>query len=491
MSGLSEIPVVRAADTSLVETYKNTAIDKLIIQYIRRNMHTTCSGCTANKCGDTKGCPDNKDMPSWLEEWNLAVTAYRENNRELFLQKIKEAWKVLSHSPLTAVTGRICPAPCQGDLLPETTTGCVEQIGGGQSVSIKTPERIITDIAWQEGWVATGFQEKIPKSNGKKIAVIGSGPAGYAMAWKLAQDGFQVTVYEKDKHVGGLMTYGIPDAKLPQDIVAREWKLLTDTGRVIVHTDQEVSYDQIRGEHDEVAFASGKPLPMELVDNDRQPIEGRDLPGVDFAINLLHRHQEVSLGERGDYEELDVQGEDVLVLGAGDSADDTVHTSNLLRANSVDMAIRKTQEDFEATKPSPCAYSPKQIGKHDRRWGTVVTKIEETEEGRKLVHFKTTTDEGEKVWTKEYGKVLNAYGFQKSVGEKVGEGNPNITRKTRGAIQLVDETFVAGDAAHMTRAKRRDLVVSAIADGVEQTELIKQKFFPGKKERHVATFFKE
>ncbi len=454
------------------------------IRRMRDQMISACSNCSIPTCrsdGETAalgGCPDSKEIPKWLAAWNTAIGALKEDRNLVFRARVQEAWKHLSASPLTRVTGRICPAPCEGTQIDDDRSGCIENRGGGTPVKIKKPEMLISDLAWHYKWAQEGLQEKIPEeTNGKRIAVVGSGPAGYAAAWQLVQDGYEVTVFEKDTTAGGLMTYGIPDIKLPQAIVSEEWQLLTDTGRVTLKTGKRVTNDELAN-FDDILWAVGKQLPMELVDNDGNPIEGRESEGVGYAMDFLRGHQAHRLGETED-NPLTAQNKSVLVLGAGDTAEDTVHTANLHSAQSVQMAIRKPEAAFIASRKYPTAYSPEQIGPHERHYGTVITKIESLPEGRLRAHFITTGPDGNtQEWQQDYDLILNAYGFQKALEPEMEGVTGDITRNTRGHLAFVDDAMVAGDAAHMSATIAEDLVVTAVSEGVQQAKRIHAKHFP-------------
>ncbi len=474
------------ATDAIIEVLIPEGLLDQVYHYMRTKMVSICSDCKISTCssGMVKdvqgGCPDSKEIPRWLQAWNRAIGALKEDRTLVFSAAVHEAWQDLSASPLTRITGRICPAPCEGTQLPGDSSGCIENRGGTPPVSIKKPEQLISDLAWHFGWAEQGFQEKIPKeTNGKKIAVIGSGPAGYAAAWQLVQDGYEVTVFEKDGTAGGLMTYGIPDIKLPQDIVSQEWRLLTETGRVTVETNTNATAERIEGFQDRI-WAVGKQLPMELVDNDGSPVDGSDSEGIGYAMDFLRAHQAHQL-EETDTNIMSAEEKTVLVLGAGDTAEDTVHTANLQFAQSVDMAIRKVEAEFKSNRKYPSAYTPEQIGSHERHYGTIITKIEALNGGSLCAHFVTTAADGStREWQKEFDMILNAYGFQKTLEPEMAGVSSDITRDTRGRLGFVDEALVAGDAAHIGRTTAEDLVVTALHEGVQRANGIHQKHFPPK-----------
>jgi glutamate synthase (NADPH/NADH) small chain len=246
------------------------------------------------------GCPINNLIP----EWNDLV--YRGHWREA-LERLHKT------NNFPEFTGRVCPAPCEG--------ACVLGITS-PPVTIKNIECSIIDRGFEEGWVTP----RPPATRtGKKIAVIGSGPAGLACAAQLNRVGHTVTVYERSDRIGGLLMYGIPNMKLEKWIVQRRVNLLADEGVKFV-TNCEVGKDidavQVREENDAVCLCTGATKPRDL------PIPGRDLQGVHFAMEFLHGNTKSLLdSDLQDGKCINVKGKKVIVIGGGDTGNDCLGTS--------------------------------------------------------------------------------------------------------------------------------------------------------------------
>ncbi|MCG2788136.1 MAG: glutamate synthase subunit beta [Anaerolineae bacterium] len=259
--------------------------------------------------GMAAGCPVNNLIPEWNDlvyrgHWRLALERLHKTNN------------------FPEFTGRVCPAPCEGSC----TAGRM-----GDPVSIKSIECAIVDKGFEEGWIVP---EPPPFRSGKKVAVVGSGPAGLAAAAQLNRAGHLVTVYERANRIGGLLTYGIPNMKLDKKIVQRRVDLLAAEGVTFV-TGVEIGKDkpaeELRDDFDAVILCGGATQPRDL------PIEGRDLKGIHFAMEFLQgntRHllngstPKVGWEERSGYGELiSAEGKDVIVIGGGDTGTDCVGTS--------------------------------------------------------------------------------------------------------------------------------------------------------------------
>ncbi|MDR0787634.1 MAG: glutamate synthase subunit beta [Gemmatimonadota bacterium] len=250
--------------------------------------------------GQTTGCPLNNLIPEWNDQvsrgnWRRALDLLHETNN------------------FPEFTGRVCPAPCEG--------ACVLGINDAP-VTIKSIEAAIINRGWEEGWIAPS-----PPAvrTGKKVAVIGSGPAGLAAAAELNRAGHQVTVFERADRIGGLLTYGIPQMKLENAVVQRRVQLLADEGVVFV-TGTEVgrSYptEKLRSEFDAVVLCGGSTVPRDL------DIEGRDLEGIHFAMDFLSATEKSLLDshlEDGNF--ISTSGRNVVVIGGGDTGTDCVSTS--------------------------------------------------------------------------------------------------------------------------------------------------------------------
>lgn len=259
-----------------------------------------CMDCGTPFCQSDTGCPVDNLIP----EWNDLVY----NNR---WQDANERLHLTNNFP--EFTGRVCPAPCEG--------ACVLGINE-PAVTIKNIECAIVDRAFDEGWI----QSKAPaKRSGKKVAVIGSGPAGLAAAEQLNAAGHLVTVYERADRIGGLLMYGIPNMKLEKQIVDRRVQLMRDAG-VIFNTNADVGKNvdvkKLMKDFDAVLLATGATTPRDL------PIEGRQLDGIHFAMDFLTANTKSLLDSNlkdGNY--ISAKDKNVVVIGGGDTGTDCIGTS--------------------------------------------------------------------------------------------------------------------------------------------------------------------
>jgi glutamate synthase (NADPH/NADH) small chain len=245
------------------------------------------------------GCPVNNLIP----EWNDLVY------RGLWHEALD---KLLSTNNFPEFTGRVCPAPCEGS--------CVLGINE-QPVIIRTIECAIIDRGFEEGWM----KPRPPRvRTGKKVAVVGSGPAGLACADQLNKAGHLVTVFERADRIGGLLMYGIPNMKLDKGVVQRRVDLLAAEGIKFV-TRCEVGTDypaeRLKEKFDAIVLCGGATQPRDL------PIEGRNLQGIHFAMEFLHGNTRGLLDGQRNGSFLNAQGKDVVVIGGGDTGTDCVGTS--------------------------------------------------------------------------------------------------------------------------------------------------------------------
>jgi glutamate synthase (NADPH/NADH) small chain len=272
-----------------------------------REQGARCMDCGVPFChtgtllaGMASGCPINNLIP----EWNDLVY------RGLWQEALSRLHKT---NNFPEFTGRVCPAPCEGS--------CVLGINE-LPVTIKNIESAIADHAWEHGWIRP---EAPPRRTGKKIAVVGSGPAGLACAAQLNRAGHAVTVFERDDRAGGLLMYGIPNMKLDKALVQRRVDLLAAEG-VVFKTGVEIgktmpAADLVRN-FDAVALCMGATKPRDL------PIEGRNLKGVHFAMEFLLKNTKSLLDSKhADGAFISAKGKDVIVIGGGDTGTDCVGTS--------------------------------------------------------------------------------------------------------------------------------------------------------------------
>ncbi|MBI3312630.1 MAG: glutamate synthase subunit beta [Candidatus Omnitrophica bacterium] len=249
--------------------------------------------------GMASGCPVNNLIP----EWNDLVY------RGLWREALDRLHKT---NNFPEFTGRVCPAPCEGS--------CVLGISE-PAVTIKNIEASIIDKGFEEGWVVA---EPPAKRTGKKVAVVGSGPAGLAAAAQLNKAGHWVTVYERADRIGGLLMYGIPNMKLDKKIVQRRIDLMADEGvKFITGTEigKDIPAKKLLEDFDALVLAGGATKPRDL------PIEGRNLKGIHFAMEFLHANTKSLLDGKRNGKFISAEGKDVIVIGGGDTGTDCVGTS--------------------------------------------------------------------------------------------------------------------------------------------------------------------
>jgi glutamate synthase (NADPH) small chain len=266
-----------------------------------------CMDCGIPYCHE--GCPVNNQIPDWNDlvyhsDWEQAAQNLHSTNN------------------FPEMTGRICPAPCEA----ACTLNIIDV-----PVSIKTIECAIADKAFDEGWVRPQPPEI---KTGKRVAVVGSGPAGLAAAQQLARAGHDVHVYEKNAQPGGLLRYGIPDFKMEKYIIERRVEQMQGEG-VTFHCNVNVGHDlgaqKLARDYDAVLLAGGAEHPRDL------PVEGRDLNGVHFAMNYLpQQNRRVSGEPLGPAEPILATGKQVVVIGGGDTGSDCIGTA--FRQGAVSVA---------------------------------------------------------------------------------------------------------------------------------------------------------
>jgi glutamate synthase (NADPH/NADH) small chain len=318
-----------------------------------------CMNCGVPFCHS--GCPLGNIIP----EFNDAV--YRKN--------WQEAYEILSSTNnFPEFTGRICPAPCE--------SACV--LGINQPpVSIEEIEKHIIEIAFEKGYV----QPRTPVvRSGKKVAVIGSGPAGLAAAAQMNQAGHQVTVYERDSHPGGLLRYGIPDFKLEKWVVERRISLMEKEGIVFrcgVEVGKDTSINDLLREYQAIVLAGGSTIPRDL------NIPGRELSGVHFAMEFLKQQNQRVSGELVSTTTINAQGKNVVVIGGGDTGSDCVGTSNRQGAAGVTQFELLPQPPAHRTERMPWPSYPmtlKTTSSHEegvqRKWATATKAFIGDESGK-------------------------------------------------------------------------------------------------------------
>lgn len=268
-----------------------------------------CMDCGIPYCHS--GCPVNNLIPDWND------LVYRQDWKRAF-----EALDMTNNFP--EFTGRICPAPCEAS--------CTLNIDDNP-VAIKTIECEIVDRAWREGWVQP---RPSARGTGKRIAVVGSGPAGLACAQQLARAGHAPTVFEKNDRIGGLLRYGIPDFKMEKHLIDRRVQQMQVEGvlfRTGVEVGKTVSVQRLLDDYDALVMAGGAEHPRDL------EVEGRELEGIHFAMDFLTQQNKRVAGDSeakaAPGGTLSAKGKHVVVIGGGDTGSDCIGTSNRHGAASV------------------------------------------------------------------------------------------------------------------------------------------------------------
>ncbi|MGF6526450.1 glutamate synthase subunit beta [Variovorax sp. PvP013] len=428
-----------------------------------------CMDCGTPFCNS--GCPVNNIIPDFND------LVYRDD--------WQNAFAVLdSTNNFPEFTGRICPAPCEA--------ACVLNVND-DAVGIKSIEHAIIDRAWDEGWV----KPRVAKHRtGKKVAVIGAGPAGMAAAQQLARVGHDVTLFEKNDRVGGLLRYGIPDFKMEKTHIDRRVEQMKAEGvtfrlGVVVGAAKEpmgkgskvtnwaketVTPEQLDKEFDAVVLTGGAEQSRDL------PAPGRELDGIHFAMEFLPQQNKVNAGDKLK-NQLRAEGKHVIVIGGGDTGSDCVGTSNRHGAASVTQFELMPQPPEEENRPMTWPYWPYKLrtsSSHEEgceREFAISTK-EFIGDGKKITGLKTVRVEwkdGKMVEVPGSEKVLKAdlvllaMGFVSPVAsvldafgiEKDGRGNAKATVEfTGGYATSVPKVFAAGDIR-----RGQSLVVWAIREG--------------------------
>ncbi|KAF1042959.1 MAG: Glutamate synthase [NADPH] small chain [Herbaspirillum frisingense] len=423
-----------------------------------------CMDCGIPFCNN--GCPVNNIIPDWND------LVYRGN--------YKEALDTLhSTNNFPEFTGRICPAPCEA--------ACTLGINN-DAVGIKSIEHFIIDKGWENGWVVP---QPAAIKTGKKVAVVGSGPAGMAAAQQLARAGHDVTVFEKNDRVGGLLRYGIPDFKMEKShIDLRVEQMLAEgvtfrTG-VFVGKDfpetvtnwskETISPEQLKQDFDAIIISGGAEAPRDL------PVPGRELKGVHFAMDFLPLQNKVNAGDKLK-NQIMATGKNVVVIGGGDTGSDCVGTSNRHGAESVTQFELMPQPPESENKPLVWPYWPIKLrtsSSHEEgceRDFAVTTKRLEGKGGKveKLIAARVEFKDGKMIEVPDSefeikaDLVLLAMGFVSPVQqvldafgvEKDARGNAKASTDGEGCYKTsAEKVFAAGD---MRRGQ--SLVVWAIREG--------------------------
>ena len=410
-----------------------------------------CMNCGIPYCHGY-GCPLENAIPDF--------------NREVRYGDWRSAWEILAQtSPFPEFTSRVCPALCEGSCSAGAEYG---------SVTIRQIEKTIIETAFANGWVAPDT----PKRTGKRVAIVGSGPAGLAAAQALNRQGHEVTVFEKEKSPGGLLRYGIPEFKLEKRIVNRRVRLMEVSGIEFLcatRVGRDVSPDYLLRKYDALLIATGTPTPRDL------DIPGRSLPGIHFALELLGGQNRL-LGHETDLLPVSAKGKRVVIIGGGDTGSDCLGTALRQGAISVEQIEIMPKPPVERSPSTPWPEWPymlrtssSHIEGGSRRWSILSKQfLGNKEDGRERVagievypvewsfdergkplRFVPKSDNPEII---PCDLVLLALGFLKQ--------NPKSIAEELGTT-LQEGMFFCGDAA-----SGPSLVVRAAADGLRAAERI-------------------
>ncbi|MEO6281223.1 glutamate synthase subunit beta [Roseateles sp.] len=456
-----------------VKNYKEFVIGLNVDQ--AKQQGARCMDCGTPFCNS--GCPVNNVIPDF---------------NDLVYKGRPEDWKnaiVVLHSTnnFPEFTGRICPAPCEA--------ACTLNVND-DAVGIKSIEHAIIDRAWAEGWV-TAQPAKV--RTGKKVAVVGAGPAGLAAAQQLTRVGHSVTVFEKNDRVGGLLRYGIPDFKMEKSHIDRRVEQMKAEGvefrtgvligalpkdsKVTNWATETISADDLKAQFDAVVLTGGAEQSRDL------PVPGRDLAGVHFAMEFLPQQNKVNAGDKLK-NQLRADGKHVIVIGGGDTGSDCVGTSNRHGAKSVTQFELLPQppevEDRPMTWPS-WPIKLRTSSSHEEgceREFAIATKEFLGEKG-KLTGVKTVRLQwqgGKMVEVEGSEQILKAdmallaMGFVSPVAtvleafgvDKDARGNGKASTEGLNAYKTsVDKVFAAGDIR-----RGQSLVVWAIREGRQAAKAI-------------------
>jgi glutamate synthase (NADPH/NADH) small chain len=416
----------------------------------QRDQGARCMDCGVPFCHT--GCPVNNLIPDWNDlvyngRWQSAVRRLHATNN------------------FPEFTGRICPAPCEAS--------CVLGITS-PPVSIKLIERSIVERGWDEGWI---HPEPPENNTGKRVAVVGSGPAGLAAAQQLRRAGHSVTVFEKNDRIGGLLRYGIPNFKLEKHVIDRRIEQMRAEGVTFLtnaHVGVNVPVDALTGHYDSILLCGGAEHPRNLA------IPGRELKGIHYAMEFLPQQNRRNEGDFID-PDASISAEDkrVLIIGGGDTGADCLGTSHRQGAKSVHQfeIMPKPPETRAASTPWPLW--PLQLrteSAHEeggvRDWSINSIRFTGNENGEVQKLHATRVGPPPKFeaipgseFTLEVDLVLLAMGFLGPVGngmiEQLGvalDARGNVA--TTDYMSSVDGIFAAGD---MRRGQ--SLVVWAISEG--------------------------
>ena len=416
-----------------------------------------CMDCGVPFCHN--GCPVNNMIPDW--------------NNLVYLNDWRNALEVLhSTNNFPEFTGRICPAPCE--------EACTLNIND-KPVTIKSIECAIVDKGWDEGWIAP--QTPVSRT-GKRVAVIGSGPAGMACAQQLARAGHAVVLFEKQDRIGGLLRYGIPDFKMEKHHIDRRMQQMAAEGvefRPNTTIGVDIKADALLAEYDAVVVSIGAEQPRDL------EVPGRELAGVHYAMDFLTPNNKKVAGDAVDgLGWIDAKGKHVIVIGGGDTGSDCIGTSNRMGAASVTQFEILPQPPEHEDKPLVWPYWPLKMRTSssqeegaERDWAVLTKKLSGRNGRIETLHAVRVE------WAKgpdgrmgmrempgtefelKADLVLLAMGFlgpvKRGLLEQLGvklDGRGNVAADTENYQTSVPKVFATGDAR-----RGQSLVVWAIREG--------------------------
>lgn len=442
-----------------IQNFKEFVID--LDEQQLRDQGARCMDCGIPYCH--QGCPVDNNIPDWNDlvyhdDWLGALRQLHSTNN------------------FPEFTGRVCPAPCQ--------ESCTLNIDSAP-VSIKTIEQAIVEKGWENNWITP---EITRHKTGKRVAIIGSGPAGLACAQQLARAGHQVDVYEKQMRIGGLLRYGIPDFKLDKAIIDRRMAQMRREG-VSFHSNTHIGVDLSVGKlwqkFDAIVLAAGSEKPRDL------PVDGRELDGVMYAMEFLRQNTAWVQGDVvADQPETSAEGKHVLVIGGGDTGSDCIGTSIRQGAASVTQVEIMPQPPEHENKglvwpdwPNKMRTSSSQEEGCERRWSVMTKRFIDDGEGRVKAAVCaevewTQADDGQWNMSEIAGSefeikadlVTLAMGFVHPVQDGMldsldvdFDGRGNVKASTEGDLAYhtsVESVFATGDSR-----RGQSLVVWAIREG--------------------------
>jgi glutamate synthase (NADPH/NADH) small chain len=459
------IPRQEAGYRAIHERIKDfSEVEQTLNSSDRRLQASRCMDCGVPFCH--WACPLGNKQPEWQDylhkgRWN-------------------EAYNVLIQTcDFPEFTGRICPALCE--------KSCVLNLSIHEPVTIRENEVAIIEAAFHEGYVKT----KQPVRNGKRVAVIGSGPAGLTVANRMNHKGYAVTVYEKDELPGGLLRYGIPNFKLGKQIIDRRTNLMKEEGvefKTGQYVGREIKAADLVRDYDAVCIAIGSEVPRNI------NVEGRDLKGVHFALEYLGQQNRILEGsEIADEARITAKGKNVLVIGGGDTGSDCVGTAKRQGAKSITQIeiLPQPPADFNPATPWPqWPQILKTSSSHEegctRRWNITTNRFVGDASGTvkqveiEEVEWKTAT-EGSRPEMALTGRketldaelVFLCMGFVNPIQDSIiGELSLDIDGRKNIAVDDACRTSAAKVFACGDAVSGASLVVRAMAAGIKTATAI-------------------